>query len=52
VQISQDPNGLNIDIFDKHSQPDHAGISMIFTLHVVPIFQLQPNLPKSSAYLK
>jgi hypothetical protein len=52
VQISQDPNGLNIDIIDKHSQPDHAGISMIFTPHVVPMFQLQPNFAKSYAYLK
>jgi len=32
--VSQSPQGLSCDIFDKCSQPEHAGIDMIRMPHV------------------
>jgi hypothetical protein len=32
--VRQSPQGLSCDIFDKHSQPEYAGIEMIRMTHV------------------
>jgi hypothetical protein len=32
--VKQSPQGLSCDIFDKHSQPEYAGIEMIRVPHV------------------
>jgi hypothetical protein len=32
--VSQNPQGLSCDIFDKHSQPESAGIELIRMPHV------------------
>ncbi len=37
--VRQSPQGLSCDIFDKHSQPEYAGIEMIRMPHVFPISQ-------------
>jgi hypothetical protein len=29
LSVRQSPQGLSCDIFDKHSQPEYAGIEMI-----------------------
>jgi hypothetical protein len=34
LTVRQSPQGLFCDIFDKHSQPEYAGIEMIRMLHV------------------
>ncbi len=34
LTVSQSPQGLSCDIFDKRSQPEYAGIEMIRMPHV------------------
>jgi hypothetical protein len=34
LTVRQSPQGLSCDIFDKHSQPEYAGIEMIRVPHV------------------
>ncbi len=34
LSVSQSPQGLSCDIFDKRSQPEYAGIEMIRMPHV------------------
>ncbi len=34
LTVRQSPQGLSCDIFDKHSQPEYAGIEMIRVSHV------------------
>jgi len=32
--VKQNPQGISCDIFDKHPQPEYAGIDMICMPHV------------------
>jgi hypothetical protein len=41
LAVKQSPQGISCDIFDKHSQPEYAGIEMIHMPHVfIPISHL------------
>jgi hypothetical protein len=44
LNVRQSPEGLSCDIFDKHSEPEYAGIEMIKISHV------HPNICEAGGY--
>jgi hypothetical protein len=44
LAVRQNPQGLSCDIFDKHTQPEYAGIKMIRMPHVHSIISMTAKL--------
>jgi hypothetical protein len=44
LAVRQSPQGLSCEIFDKHSQPEYAGIEMIRMSHVLSNISMTAEL--------
>jgi hypothetical protein len=44
LAVQQSPQGLSCEIFDKHSQPEYAGIEMIRMSHVLSNISMTAKL--------